>query len=357
MTHDLTIVVPTLNEASNIEPLLARLDAALEAITWEVIFVDDDSTDGTAEAVRAAAARRDNVRLIVRVGRRGLSTAAIEGMMASTAPFLAVMDGDLQHDEAVLPDMLKRAREKNLDIVVASRFADTDSPEGLSIARRLLSRIGNALSRTIAKAELSDPLTGFFLLRQSFRDEVVHDLSGAGFKILLDIFASARRPLAFEEVPMRFRERHSGESKLDATVMIAFAGMIVDKVSGRILPVAYMAMTLGVLFSVGFHVAVLSIMRNGLGMPFTVSQVFAGAICLTVTLVVGTRFSPHPRMGIGGLAGGWLAAAPGLITNIWLAMLLDKAGVDWVIAGTSGALLGALATHASRLALARDRRA
>lgn len=352
MVYELTIVVPTLNEAGNIEVLLERLEAALTAIAWEVVFVDDDSTDGTADAVRRAAAARDNVRLIVRVGRRGLSSAAIEGMMTATSPFIVVMDGDLQHDEAVIPEMLARARDNSLDIVVASRFADTDRPEGLSSARRALSRVGNALSRIVAKADLSDPLTGFFLLRQSLRDEVVHRLNGTGFKILLDIFASAERPLAFADVPIRFRERHSGESKLDATVMVAFAAMIADKMIGRVVPIAYIAMAFGVLLSVAFHTFIFSILRIGTDVSFVASQALAASLCVAAALWLTQR-----RAAFGVVASLAAAAVPGLLTNVWLAMLLDRHDVDGLIAATSGALVGALWTRATLSTIGGARRA
>ena len=352
MVYELTIVVPTLNEAGNIEVLLERLEAALAAMAWEVVFVDDDSTDGTADAVRRAAAARNNVRLIVRVGRRGLSSAAIEGMMTANSPFIVVMDGDLQHDESVIPDMLARARDHNLDIVVASRFAGTDRPEGLSSARRALSRVGNGLSRIVAKADLSDPLSGFFLLRHGLRDEVVHGLSGTGFKILLDIFASAERPLAFEDVPMRFRERHSGESKLDATVMVAFAAMIADKMIGQVVPIAYIAMACGVMLSVAFHVTVFAVLRSGADVSFVASQALAASLCLAATLWLTERGA-----AFGTLAKLAVAAVPGLLTNVWLAILLDRHEVDGLIAATSGALVGALWTRATRSTILGARRA
>lgn len=347
MVYDLTIVVPTLNEAGNIEPLLDRLDAALATVAWEIIVVDDDSSDGTADAVRQAVKTRDNVRLIVRVGRRGLSGAAIEGMMASTAPYIAVMDGDLQHDETVLPGMLARARQNQLDIVVASRFAGIDRPEGLSSARQMLSRVGNSLSRIVAKADLSDPLSGFFLLHQSLRDETVRDLNGTGFKILLDIFASAKRPLAFTEVPMRFRERHSGESKLDASVMLAFAAMIGDKMVGRFLPIAYIAMAFGILASVGFHLLLMIGLFAGTDMSFMACLALAASLCLAATLWITTRFGPGGGASPAKLAGLAVAALPGLIANVLLTTTLGDPDINWMAVAGFGALVGALWTRAT----------
>ena len=122
-TPELTVVVPTLNERDNIAPLVELLDTALAGIAWEVIFVDDDSRDDTAAAVRAMARRDGRVRCLQRIGRRGLSTACIEGALASAAPYCAVMDADLQHDETVLPRMLEALRTGSYDLAIGSRYS------------------------------------------------------------------------------------------------------------------------------------------------------------------------------------------------------------------------------------------
>lgn len=124
---DLTIVVPTFNERDNIRELVTRLDSALADARWEVIFVDDDSPDGTADIVREIARSDLRVRCLQRIGRRGLSSAVIEGMMASAAPFIAVMDGDLQHDEKQLPLMLNDLRDGRANLVVGTRYASGGS--------------------------------------------------------------------------------------------------------------------------------------------------------------------------------------------------------------------------------------
>ncbi len=119
---ELSVIVPSFNERDNVEPLLRGIEAALADIPWEVVFVDDDSPDGTAAAVRTIARRDTRVRCLQRIGRRGLSTAVIEGMLASSAPYLAVIDADLQHDETLLPQMLATLKAEALDVVVGSRY-------------------------------------------------------------------------------------------------------------------------------------------------------------------------------------------------------------------------------------------
>jgi dolichol-phosphate mannosyltransferase len=199
---ELTVVVPTFNEADNVGLVVERLDKVLAGIAWEVVFVDDDSPDGTADVARAIAARDRRVRVIRRIGRRGLSTACVEGVLSSSAPYFAVMDGDLQHDDSVLPGMFARLRAEDLDIVVGSRYASGGDAKGLSSRQReTISRLGGRIARLILHADLTDPMSGFFVMSRNVFDETDHHLSQQGFKILLDIFACAPRPLRFAEWP------------------------------------------------------------------------------------------------------------------------------------------------------------
>ncbi len=218
LAPELAIVIPTLNERDNVPILVQRLNRALAGIAWEAIFVDDDSPDGTADVVRALARRQPNIRVLHRLGRRGLSSACIEGILASTAPYAAVMDGDLQHDETLLPMMLAKIKAERLDIVIASRHVGQGSVGEWQRSRVMISDIASRLGRLVVKAELTDPMSGFFLIKRDAFGETMRALSGQGFKILLDLFASSPRPLAFAEVPLTFRQRLHGESKLDAMV-------------------------------------------------------------------------------------------------------------------------------------------
>src|SRR5436190_20088903 len=204
---ELAIVIPVLNEADNVAPLVERLTRALAGIRWEAIFVDDDSPDGTADVVRALARRQGNIRCVQRLGRRGLSSACIEGILSSAAPYVAVMDGDLQHDESLLPGMLAKIKGERLDVVVASRHTGNASSGAWGQSRVRISDIASRLGRLIVKADLTDPMSGFFMVERNAFTGAMRQLSGQGFKILLDLFASSPRPLAFAEVPLTFRQR------------------------------------------------------------------------------------------------------------------------------------------------------
>jgi dolichol-phosphate mannosyltransferase len=149
---ELAIVIPTFNEAENIGPLVARLDAALAGLAWEAIFVDDDSPDGTGEIVRDIGKRRENVRCIRRVGRRGLASACIEGAAATAAPYIAVIDADLQHDESLLPKMLGRSRPGGW---MSSSRAASSQRELRPIGR--FGECGSAILRAVFPAASSKP--------------------------------------------------------------------------------------------------------------------------------------------------------------------------------------------------------
>ena len=229
MHYQLSIVVPTLNEVGNIDLLYNKISIALTDINWEIIFVDDDSTDGTKELLKQLSSQKENVQTIYRINKKGLSSACIEGMHICKAPIIAVMDADLQHDEKLLPKMFSEFLQPSLDIVIASRFLQGSDLGKFTAKRELLSNTGNKLSRLFINANLSDPLSGFFMLRSTLIKEINHNLYGKGFKILLDIFISSKRKLIFKELPLKFNSRHSGESKLDMTIAFEFIGLLCHK--------------------------------------------------------------------------------------------------------------------------------
>jgi dolichol-phosphate mannosyltransferase len=226
---DLAVIVPTFNERESLPELVERLKNTLDGLNWELIIVDDDSPDGTAKTVRELAVNDHRIRIIHRIGRRGLSSACIAGMMATESACIAVMDADLQHDESLLPLMLKKLRLETLDLVVGTRNADGGSMGSFSSARVFLSRLGQHIGYAMVRCPLSDPMSGFFLLRRELFSEVVHRLSGKGFKLLLDIVTSNKRPLKVGEVGYTFRNRRFGKSKINTRVGFEFLAMILKK--------------------------------------------------------------------------------------------------------------------------------
>lgn len=348
MPYQLAIIVPTLNERDNIAPLVTRLRETLGDESWQVMFVDDDSGDGTLEELRRLAEEHANISFIHRVGRRGLASACIEGMLATAAPFIAVMDADLQHDETLLPRMLHLLRNEDRDIVVGSRFAGGGSAAGLSSGRRMLaSRVGNWLANRITRARLSDPLSGFFMLRRGLLDEVVHSLSGKGFKILLDIFASSRREPRLAELGFSFRARQAGDSKLDSEVIWDFAMLLADKTVGRWVPVRFVMFVAVGLSGVAVHMAVLGALLHGAGLAFVWSQAAATVTAMTSNYTLNNAVTYRDRRLTGraflwGLLSFYVVCAVGALITVELGELLYRNGVYWALAGFLGAAVGAV---------------
>jgi dolichol-phosphate mannosyltransferase len=208
----LSVIVPTRNERDNIVPLYKALSTALVKVDWEVVFVDDDSTDGTPELIRWLARHDRSVRLVHRIGRRGPSSACVEGIQASTAPFVAVVDADGQHDETLLPQMLTLLMAEPLDIVIGSRNVTEGDIRHWSPTRAELSRLATLAGRWTLGVQIADPMSGFFMFRREAISSSVRNLSSIGFKILLDILTSAPQPLRIKELSYKFRSRRAGES-------------------------------------------------------------------------------------------------------------------------------------------------
>jgi dolichol-phosphate mannosyltransferase len=272
---ELSVVIPTYKERQNIAPLVAALEAALQGVNWEVIFVDDHSPDHTADAIRELALTNPRVRILERIGRRGLSSACIEGMMASPAPCLAVMDADMQHDETILPEMLHFMQSKKFDVVVASRRTAGGSMGEFAKKRVRLSDLGSRVSKLVCHCDVTDPMSGFFLVDSEFFRASVPRLTGAGFKLLVDILASSPARPRVAEVPYRFRNRLAGESKLDVNVELEYLFLIVDKIVGRYLPARFVVFvgvgSLGLLI----HLSILGIFHLFDAAAFALGQVVA----------------------------------------------------------------------------------
>jgi dolichol-phosphate mannosyltransferase len=350
---ELAVIVPTYQEAEMVEEVVRRVEAVLEGIDWELIFVDDDSPDGTSDRVRAIARRDTRVRLIQRVGRRGLSSACIEGMMATAAPFLAVMDGDLQHDETLLPKMLEVIKAEDLEIVVGSRYVSGGAVGSWNAHRRSMSRLATRIGRRLINVDLQDPMSGFFLVRASVVRSCVRRLSGVGFKILLDIFSASERPLRFRELPFSFRTRQAGNSKLDNAVLWEYLLMLAQKLIGPVIPVRFIAFSAIGGLGVFVHMAVLWPMLALLGADaFLWSQATATLVAMTSNFFLNNLLT-YRDMRLHGkeLVRGWisfvLACSVGALANVGIANYLFQADHSgWFISALAGILVGAVWNYA-----------
>ncbi len=347
MSPELTVVVPTLDERDNIEVLVERIARVLEGVAWEVIFVDDDSRDGTLEVLHRLARRDARIRYIHRIGRSGLSSACLEGMASSSAPYLAVMDADLQHDEELLPQMLELLRRGDTDLVVGSRYVEGGEDRGLSNTRLKLSRMAAWLGRLVLRVPLHDSMSGFFMLTRELYLRSARRVSGKGFKILLDIVASVPELVRIKEIPYVFRERHAGESKLDTLVVYEFILVLADKLVGRYIPVQFLIFSLVGFLGALLHLSVLGTLLNFAGLEFVYAQLAATVFAMTVNFTVNNLFTFRVRRLRGsGFARGLLffygVCGVGAFVNIRVAVYLFGLGVPWWGAGLIGMIIGAV---------------
>ena len=348
---ELSVIVPTYNEHPNVAPMIKSLEEALGDHRWEVIFVDDDSPDGTARQIREIAKLDSRVRCVQRIGRRGLSSAAIEGILASSAPFCAVMDGDLQHDEKLLAKMLQTIKDEDLDIVSGSRYVEGGSLGDWDESRATISRLATRLSRTVLHADLTDPMSGFFMIRRSIFEKRMRNLSGIGFKILLDIFASSKDQLRYRELPYEFKSRQAGESKLDSQAAWEYFMLLLDKLIGHIVPVRFVAFTLVGGVGVIVHMLIVWIMLSNLGIDFTIAQTTATLVAMTSNYAMNNVLTYRDmRLSGWGWLKGWisftLACSVGALGNIGIAAYIFAQDTTWILASLSGIIVGAVWNYA-----------
>lgn len=358
---ELAVVLPTYNERQNIATLVERLDQALAGIAWEAVIVDDDSPDGTADEARRIARGDSRIRVIQRIGRRGLASAAIEGMCATAAPIVAVMDADHQHDPALLPQMLQAVSSEGYDLAYASRFAEGASTEAWGRPDRVkASGIANRIANKVTGVELSDPMSGYFMLRAETLRADAHRLSGVGFKILLDILATVDRPLKVKEFPLNFAARAEGESKLDQTVVFEFLVGLYDKWLGRIIPTRFALFgtvgALGVLVQLGALWVMLHLVFGerfvygnwSESTTFNVANTVAAVVAMTFNFVLNNEltYSDKRLRGWVSLLRGWVqfgvTCSLGLLTNVGAAAVLRTMGFHEVIAVVVGIVLGSV---------------
>jgi dolichol-phosphate mannosyltransferase len=347
----LAIVVPTYNEADNIAPLMAKLEAAMPSGGWEVIFVDDNSPDGTADVVRALSLIDPKVRCLKRVGRRGLSSACIEGVLATAAPFVAVIDADMQHDERLLPRMLDRLRIGDLDIVIGSRNVEGGGMGDFDARRVWISEMASRFGRSVIRANLTDPMSGFFMVRRSFFETVAPHLCNDGFKILFDVFASAPTAPRFVELPYEFRSREYGASKLDSRVALDYVQLVVSKLTRGLIPPRFFLFAAVGLIGLAVHLVTLGIENRLLGVSFVPAQLMATFLAMVFNYALNnaTTYRDRQRTGLRfftGLASFAAICSVGVIGNVGIANVLFKDHQNWWLAGAAGAALGAVWNYA-----------
>jgi dolichol-phosphate mannosyltransferase len=349
----LAVIVPTFNERGNIEPLFEKLKTALVSLDWEVVFVDDDSMDGTSIALEMVYQRDARLRCLRRLGRRGLASAVVEGIQSTFAPYVAVMDADLQHDETLLAPMLELIRNDEADLVVGSRYLGDGGVGDWDTKRQKISMIATQLSRLVLKQHhLTDPMSGFFMLKRSAFDQVARNLSIRGYKILLDIVASSPATLQIKELPYVFRVRQHGESKLDTLVILDYLTLLLDKLVGRWVPVRFLFFAAVGASGVAIHMAILATLL-WFGNTFIIAQAAATLTALVSNFFINNALTfrdmriKGPVPLLLGLLSFAAISAVGAIGNVGVASFLFTQHYAWWVSGLCGILVGAVWNYAA----------
>ena len=348
---ELSVVVPTFNERDNVTVLYRRLEASLAGIAWEVVFVDDNSPDGTWDVVRALAQRDSRVRCVRRIGRRGLSGACIEGILASSAPYAAVIDADLQHDETQLPKMLSLLASGQADLVVGSRYIEGYKSEGFNKQRAGASALATEVAKKMLRVEIADPMSGFFMVRRDRFEELAPKLSVHGFKILLDLVATAHGSLRAVEIPYTFGERQHGESKLDSMVALDFIGLVLAKLSNDVVSLRFILFAMVGGIGLVVHLTTLFIALELFKEPFAEAQAAGAIVAMTSNFVLNNFLTYRDQRLRGfallsGLIMFYVVCSVGLLANVGVAFSVYDQEPIWWLAGMAGALMGVVWNYA-----------
>jgi dolichol-phosphate mannosyltransferase len=346
-----SVVVPTFNERDNVTVLYRRLVATLAGIPWEVVFVDDNSPDGTSQVVRGLARQDPRVRCIRRIGRRGLSGACIEGILASSAPYAAVIDADLQHDETQLPKMVALLQSGEAELVVGSRYIEGGSADSFNKQRAGASAFATEIARGVLRVEIADPMSGFFMIRRDRFEELAPQLSMQGFKILLDIVASAKGKLRTIEIPYTFGSRQHGESKLDSMVALDFLGLVLAKLTNDVVSLRFLLFGMVGALGLVVHLATLFIALKLFNAPFPEAQATGALVAMTSNFILNNFLTYRDQRLKGlailrGLLLFYLVCSVGLLANVGVAFSVYDQEPIWWLAGAAGALMGVVWNYA-----------
>jgi dolichol-phosphate mannosyltransferase len=344
---NLAVIIPTLNERDNIEPLIGALDIALTDIPHELVFVDDWSLDGTYQLLVSIARARPDIRVVGRHGRSGLSSAVIDGVMATSADIVAVIDADMQHDEAILSEMFETLTGDRADVAIGSRYGEGGSCGAWDARRAQMSRMATRIAQYALPGSVNDPMSGFFMIRRDIVVNMIPDLSQKGFKILLDLLMTSPYPLRVAEIPYTFRSREAGVSKLNASVMLSFLWLVLQKTFRRYVPVRFLKFGMVGLMGVGVHLAILRSLLVIDHLGFAAAQACAVMAAIGFNFLMNNLITYRDRRLTGwrlisGAASFYAVCGLGAIANVGMGSLIYSGHHRWWVAGVAGAIVGSV---------------
>src|SRR3989344_3642079 len=346
----LSLILPTYNEVENLPELLPKIEAALSGIPHEIIVVDDDSPDHTWKIAHELSQKYPALHVIRRIGRRGLSSAVVEGFLAANGDILAVADADGQHDLSLLKN-LHDAVAKGANMAIGSRYAEGGSVGKWDERRYTLSRIATRLAIALCRVKVKDPMSGFFAIDRTTFEEALPRLNPKGFKILLDLLVHVREGAKVEELPFTFGERLHGESKLSRRVQIEFLEYLYDVTLGRFIPLTFLKYCIVGSLGVAVHLSVYYLIRTLLaeqaislyGFSLSLVGAIETAIIFNFLLNNVWTFANTQLQGISAFFGFLkfnLACAVGAVANYAVSAFLFSRGWAELLTVIIGAFVG-----------------
>ncbi len=343
---EISIIVPTFNEAANVAPFIAAISNAMSSGKWEIIFVDDDSPDGTWQIAKTLGQSDSRIRVIRRMNRRGLAGACIEGVLSSTARIIVVMDADFQHDETILPQLIAPIENDEADLMIGTR-EESAGDQGFSARRARGSRMAGKMARLALQFDVSDPMSGYFAMKRSLFEDLAPSLSTSGFKILLDILMSAPATLRVHEVNYTFRSRQAGASKFDARAMLDFIALLVHKASNGLIPSRFLLFSAVGASGVIVHFLALRAGLSYAGLSFGVAQTLATIVAMTCNFSINNVLTYQDLrlrgvMAVKGLLKFYLVCGLGAVANIGAANWVFGMQQQWFLSGLVGVIVGSI---------------
>ena len=345
----LSIVIPTYNERENISQILEKVRKSLRGVRYEIVFVDDNSPDGTSDEVKVFMQKSPYIHLIHRIGRRGLSGAIIEGIFASNSSLVGVMDCDLQHDETKLLEMLALFKKDNsLDLVIGSRFTENGgiSDGAFSKFRELGSKIVTFMIKKILSINSTDPLSGFFMVKRNSFLRHAKNLQTQGFKILADFLVTSGNTIKVREVGYSFKNRVLGESKMSLLTALELISLVLSQICGGKVSIRFILFCMVGVSGIFVQLAttgILLLFANG----FSTSQTVGILAAMTSNYFLNNYITFQERRLqsidlLRGLLSFYFICSLGAFTNIAVATYLFSLSSNWLLSSFVGAIFAAV---------------
>ena len=338
---NISILIPTYNEALNIKILIDRISHCLKKIDWEIIFVDDNSPDKTSEKIEYFTKTQSNIKVVNRLNERGLAGAVITGLKYCKFQNIIVMDADLQHDPIYIPKLIKRIEKDDATIVIASRYFQSSTIEDFHFMRKIVSKLTIKIFNMFSYKKLTDPMSGFFIIKKDFFINLSKQLSKDGYKILADIILNGPKTITVSEISLGFKKRNAGQSKMNLRVLWDFLLIIAYCVLKNYVPRKYLSYIFVGCLGLLTHLIFLYVFYKLLLINFLLSHILATFIAILINFTLNNVLTFYSKNLIGfrwliGLVNYNIFCSYGLFISYSITKVLSDLNCYWFLAGIIG---------------------